>query len=365
MRVCIFGDPKFVHIQRIVPGVVARGVDVHIVCHNPVDVPGATVERWAVPPPSITNLRRWHGRWRQHLIGYMKRFDIVHVHFLHDWGFAPEIMDRGCFVASPWGSDIVPAPTDPATSPELRRNRIDMLRCAKIVTSWGHTFAGEIADYADIQAADIAVLPLGVDTKLFRPFGARNSTQKNGYQVGYFKGFYPVYGPTYLMRAIPTVVEAIPDTRFVMLGDGPQKSECRRLAGLYDVAHAIHWVDRQPHRNLPNHMADWDLSVIPSLRESFGAAALECSAMEVPVVASDIGGLPETVRDGETGLLVPPAAPEQLADAVIRLLKDEPTRKEMGTAGRAMVCREYEWEGILDRWVDAYERALDTASVMV
>lgn len=365
MKVCIFGDTNSIHLQRIVPGLIARGADVHVVTRKSETIAGATVERFSVPHPSVGNLRRWRGRWMKYLRDFMGRFDVVHVHFLHDWGFTPEIIKSGCFVVTPWGSDIVLPPGEGTPSPELLDARKMMLRHAVAVTAWGPTFAASVAEFAGIDAAFIDCLPLGVDLDLFRPVRSSAPQAGDPKYVGFFKGFREVYGATTLMHAIPTVVETIPDARFQMIGDGPELQTCQQLAGRLGVQSHVKWCRRQPHRNLPNYLAGWKLSVIPSNCESFGAAALESAAMGVPVVASNVGGLPETVRHGETGLLVPPRVPEQLAAAIITLLEDEPRRLRMGAAGRSMVEREYEWNAILDDWVQLYAAARDRVAVMV
>ena len=87
--------------------------------------------------------------------------------------------------------------------------------------------------------------------------------------------------------------------------------------------------------------------------------------MRVPVVASDVGGMRDTVRHGETGLLVPAGHPEALADAVTTLLNSPRIRRRMGKAGRALVEREYNWQAILDKWVRTYEAVRDRAVAMV
>ena len=87
--------------------------------------------------------------------------------------------------------------------------------------------------------------------------------------------------------------------------------------------------------------------------------------MQVPVVASNVGGLPDAVIDGETGLLVTPGAPEQLADAIIRLLRDPSARHSMGLAGRRMAEEHFEWSRILDQWVSTYHHARDRVCAMV
>ena len=87
--------------------------------------------------------------------------------------------------------------------------------------------------------------------------------------------------------------------------------------------------------------------------------------MRVPVVASDVGGLPETVHHGTTGLLVPPQAPEQLADAIITLLQDADLRHQIGLAGRRLVEEDYDWSTILDDWVATYEKARACTTAVV
>ena len=367
MDVCVFGNPRLVHVQRLAAGLVERGVVVHVVTHTPSALPGVTVEPYRVPRPGWRNLRRWQARETHYLRSFFRRFDVVNVQFLHDWGLtrSPEIMEEGCFVASPWGSDIVPPPGESAPTDALRAARIAMLRRADAVTAWGPTFAGMIADYAGIDVSRIPLLPLGVDPTLFDPDIPPTPEESNGPRIGYFKGFREVYGPTVLMEAIPLILKKFPTAHFDLIGDGPQLKTCHKMARESNVASSITWYDHQPHEAVPGYIRPWDVTVISSVRESFGAAALESSAMRVPVVASNVGGLPETVRDGLTGLLVPPHDPMALASGVVKLLRDDALRLRMGHAGRNMVVREYDWRGVLDDWVRVLAEARDHATCMV
>ncbi len=386
MNVCMFSDARSVHVRRIARGLASRGIRVHVCTHKLAEVPGATVEQFHIPQAGLTNPFRWRARWSRHLIGYMRRFDVVNVHFLADWGFTPEIISQGCFVATPWGSDITCPPGEGEPTQHLVDARRTMLRHASIVTAWGPRFASLVADFAGIEADRIVVLPLGVELDLFRPSSTRaassglcdvanrrdvigsteraqakacgSDTSREDYVVGFLKGFRKVYGAVYLLRAMPEIVSALPDVRFHLVGDGPDLGLCRRLADELGVADRIRWTPRQPQEKLPQLLTGWDLSVVPSLCESFGAAALESSAMGVPVVASNVGGLPDTVLDGKTGVLVAPAQPHVLAEAVVSLLLDGPRRRTMAQTGREMVLRNYDWNTILDQWVQSYERAL-------
>ncbi len=358
MKVCLFADARAVHIQRIAAGLAARGATVTLVSHQLVDVPGVTLERFHVPEPSLTNPRRWQGRWAHYLRSFMRRYDVVQVHYLYDWGFTPEIMAEGCFLAFPWGSDIVTPPGD-SVSPELHAARLAMLRNAAGVAVCGPRFAAQVAKFAGIDAASIDLLPFGVDLSLFKPTEPIKPADKDALTVGFCKGFRPVYGPTYLMQAIPIVLRALPRTRFELVGNGPLLEECQTMARESGVEANVSWLPRQPHEQMPQVLAGWDLSIISSVSEAFGVAALESSAMGVPVVATNVGGLPDTVLHGETGLLIPPRNPEQLAAGIIALLKDKPRRHQMTRSGRRMVDEQFEWQSNLDRWLPTYQAALD------
>ena len=360
MKICLFADASSVHIQRLAPGLAARGHDVHVVTHKPTEVRGATVERFCVPGPSLANPRRWEGRWANYLRGFLRRFDVVNIHFLEDWGFRfrPPLIENACLIASAWGSDIVDPPGETPASDELRQTRVALLRRADAVTTCGRTFARVVADYAGIDPGNIDVLPFGVDLNTFKTIRTATVRERaDPYRVGFFKGFREVYGPTYLIQAIPLVLAQIPNTRFELVGDGAQLSVCQEMASDLGINSSVNWIPRQPHRELPKLMARWDVTVIPSVQEAFGVAALESSAMEVPVVASDVGGLRDTVRNGQTGLLVPPRSPEALADALIMILQDADLRRRMGLAGRERVQSDYDWRDLHDRWVEFYEQA--------
>jgi len=87
-----------------------------------------------------------------------------------------------------------------------------------------------------------------------------------------------------------------------------------------------------------------DIFAMPSIHEEFGVSAVEAQAMEVPVVATRVGGIPEVVEDGMTGVLVEPRNVEQLAQAIIRLLENPELRLEMGRKGREYVLAHYQWD---------------------
>ena len=107
----------------------------------------------------------------------------------------------------------------------------------------------------------------------------------------------------------------------------------------------VDFVGRIPHEEVPAFLAGLDIFCMPSRYESetFGVAAVESQAMEIPVVATTVGGVPEAVDNGVTGLLVPPNDTVKVADAIESLLEDPVKRAEMGAAGRRFVSNKYDW----------------------
>jgi len=109
---------------------------------------------------------------------------------------------------------------------------------------------------------------------------------------------------------------------------------------------------------LPEFYAAADIVAIPSLKEATSIAGLEAMASACAVVATNVGGLPEIIEDGVSGLLVPPRDPEALAQAIARLSETPELRKQLGLAARARVEQKFTWEQMASETTRAYERAI-------
>jgi glycosyltransferase involved in cell wall biosynthesis len=250
---------------------------------------GATVEKFSIPPPGLSNPRRWISRRRRYLSDIFRKFEIVNIHFLADWGLSELAEDRGIgdarLVATAWGSDVVDPPGEAPATAELTMARKRLLNATDAITTCGPTFAKTVAHYASIPLTSICVVPFGVDLSLFKS-DACKPKENDLARIGFFKGFRAVYGPTILMQAIPVVLAQCPHARFEMIGDGAELEKCQSMVRELGFDHAVEWVGRLDHSLLPDRLGRWQLSVIPSIHEAFGVAALESQAMGVPVVAS-------------------------------------------------------------------------------
>jgi len=147
--------------------------------------------------------------------------------------------------------------------------------------------------------------------------------------------------------------------RLIMVGDGPERSACYYQAEQLGVKDDTIFVGKQA--NIADYLGVADVFLLPSELESFGLAALEAEACEVPVIATRIGGIPEVVVDGETGFLSDIADTEKMSDDVMKFLKDEEMRLAFGAKARELAVSRYGSDLIIPLYINFYEKVLGAA----
>jgi len=153
--------------------------------------------------------------------------------------------------------------------------------------------------------------------------------------VGVVARLEPEKGHPTLLEAWPAVLRSVPDAYLLIVGEGSRRDALEALARDLHIAHRVVFTGRRD--DVPAVTAALDVAVLPSYREAQGLSILEALALSRPVVASDVGGIPEVITDGVTGLLVPPHDADALAAAIVRLLRDHPYADTLGRAGHDMV----------------------------
>ena len=151
--------------------------------------------------------------------------------------------------------------------------------------------------------------------------------------VGTVSSLAPHKGHEYLFQAAPLVLRASAHAKFLIVGDGILQDKLKEQVKDLSLSSAVIFTGTR--KDIPEILSAVDVFVLPSSsREGLGISIIEAMAAEKPVVATDIGGIPEVVQNGETGLLVPPRDPEALAHAVIDLFQNPGKAEEMGRQGR-------------------------------
>ncbi len=241
---------------------------------------------------------------------------------------------------------------------------------ADLVVAASPTDMGQMVKYYGAAESRIRVVPGGVDTATFRPIprhAARSLLGLGPETLALFVGrIQPLKGIDLLLRAFARLLEGWADgpmPRLMVVGgdnladaSDPEAVEMARLRGLaVDLGVIDHVIFRGavPHDMLPAYYSAADVVVVPSLYESFGLVALEAMACGAPVVASRVGGLQWTVRDGENGFLVDRREPEWFASPIAAILRDRELRDRMSEAA-VRIASGYSWDVVAEQTLGLY-----------
>ncbi|MBI3079215.1 MAG: glycosyltransferase family 4 protein, partial [Deltaproteobacteria bacterium] len=209
----------------------------------------------------------------------------------------------------------------------------------------------------------IAVVPLGLDLEPFEAVEGRRGHLRAGIGVSEKEPLVGIVGRLVPIKRHEDFLQAArlvlsrwddgPTPRFVVVGDGEERSRLEELTKGLALESSVHFLGFCT--DMPAIYADLDLLVLCSLNEGTPVAVIEALAAGVPVVATAVGGVGDVVVHGETGLLVPPRAPDALAEAVLRLLRDEALRRRLAREGSARVLQRYRVQRLVRDLVQLYE----------
>lgn len=336
MRVVFLADAPYVHTRRWVTHFAERGWETHVVSFRPAEIPGATVHY--VDGLERTGKARYlvHARRVSRLVREL-RPDVLHALHLTSYGFLAGLTGCHPAIVSVWGTDVLEAPHLTPVHRWLTRRA---LARADAITATGLRLAEATLPWAP-PAKPVAVIPYGADLERFAP--AASSPPRDRVVVGAVARLSPEKGFDHLLQALALLRDRGVRAELRLAGDGPSRAALEKRAAALNLGGHVRFLGEVPHEAVPEILRDLDIFAIPSTWEGFGVAAVEAAACALPVVGSNIHGIPDVVQDGETGLLVPPADPSALAAALEALIADPARRGRMGVAGRALVEREYDW----------------------
>lgn len=353
MRILLVGAASSVHLMRWANAFAQRGHEVHVATQH------AAVEGF---DPEVRVHRFPHRMGMGYIMNRprLRRLirtlapDVVNAHYAS--GYGTLMVRAGApLVLNVWGSDVYEFPdAGPIQRWLLRRN---LLRADRVVST------SEVMAKRTLQVCpavgSITVVPFGVDVQRFVP----GTDARSGITIGTVKSLAPKYGIDTLLSAFAAVAGDDADLRLRIVGGGPQQEALRTMAERLGISERVDFVGAVPHEQVPDELRKLDVYVALSRThsESFGVAVIEASACGLPVVVSRVGGLPEVVEEGVTGLIVPHDDAEAAADALRKLLASEALRRSMGEAGRRRVERMYAWPHCVDRLLDVLAHPVNHA----
>jgi L-malate glycosyltransferase len=345
-----------------------RGHRVHLISSDPPfrwrrDVPGLSFERVTVPsyplfrePQYLLALANTIAR-----VAEEQQLDIVHAHYAVPHATAAYLADqmlastpgvaRPRTITTLHGTDITLVGSDPSYARVVAFS----IERSHGVTTVSESLKADTIVSLGVQG-EIKVIPNFLDCVEYRrrfdpdlrarlcPPGDCTAL------IIHVSNFRPVKRVDRALEVFRRVRQHVP-AKFVLIGDGPVRGDIERLVADYRLADDVIFLGEQ--YDLVPYLSVADLFLLPSAQESFGLAALEAMACEVPVIASNVGGLPEIIENDVTGYVFPPDQIAAMADQAIALLKDPERRMKFGRHAAAKVRADY----CVDRVVPIYERA--------
>ena len=234
------------------------------------------------------------------------------------------------------------------------------IRLADHVLTTSPTVTAHFRELFQLPASRVSTLSTGIDAKMFSPHGniaqLAPAAQKNKLPlVGMISVVRRAKGHETLLTAAHQLQTRGFQALYVIVGEGPHLDKVRARTGELQLKDVIFTGQRD---DVPAVLRALSILVIPSLHEGVPQTGLQALATKTPVIASNVGGIPSIIRNGETGRLVPPGDAAALAQAIRETLEDNAATRRMCDAGRVLVEREHSLEGMLDQVETLYRRHL-------
>jgi N-acetyl-alpha-D-glucosaminyl L-malate synthase BshA len=338
-----------------------EGHDIHFVCHDvPFGLsdhhhPGITVHKVEAKryPPLKWPPYEMALAVKMVSVSRLAKLDLFHVHYAIPYALsaylaremlAPEPLKLVCTLH---GTDITLVGVDPLYQPlvEVLLNACDSVTT---VSNW----LGETAENLFELEREVHTIYNFVDTEEYRRI---EGTSDGVPTVVHVSNFRPVKRTIDVIEIFKRVRNRM-TARLVMVGDGPDRAAAAARADELGIGADVSFLGMT--QNVVDIMSAADVFLLPSETESFGLAALEAMACEVPVVAADVGGLGEVVEDGESGYLLPLGDLESMAGRTIEILENPELRARMGAKGRAVAVEKFSPQTALNAYMDIYHSML-------
>ncbi len=293
------------------------------------------------------------------LLMLKNRRSLIHAHWILPHGFLAVIVKK--FFGVPVVISAHAGDVFPLKKPFFRLAARWALKCADAVTANSTATRNAIGGVVDVP---VSVIPMGVDLKLFSSSSAsaaaairkRYGVGKSGKMLLFVGRLAEKKGVTYLISAMKAVAKAFPNCKLVIVGDGPERKSLQQQSQQLDLSDNVVFAGSVPNNELPAYYKAADAFVLPSIvarsgdTEGLGVVLLEAVAAGCPVVASNVGGIPDVIINGKTGLLVEQKNPQQLAAAITNLLSSSQLKKRLVAAARKHVAKGYSWEAVAEQF---------------
>lgn len=354
--ICFLADVRSIHTQRWV-GYFAGKYNTHLISFNyPESIgrvnvgikylskKGVAVHtvRKLVTAPFVVDI----------LLSLIKP-DLVHAHFVTQYGFFGAWSHRHPLVITAWGDDVLLHPDKSKFYHWLVTYAL--LRADLLTTDGDNSYKSMVQ--LGTNAMRIKQIYFGIDSKKFSP---NKQHDLNTNHVIYIRGFDPVYNSITLIKAIPLILDKVPNTKFMLIGDGPELQEMISLSKSLGVGDSVNFVGRVDADSIPILYNKSNVYVSTPISDS-GLAASTAEAMScgLPVVTTDVGDARLWIEDGVSGFIVKQSDPAALAEKVVTLLQDKELCEKFGRNSRAIILERQDYYTEMEKMDKLYEKLME------
>jgi glycosyltransferase involved in cell wall biosynthesis len=361
LKVALLAGISSIHTTRWANALSERGYDIHLITqHRGGDVVFANVKVHYLPFQG--NIGYFlNVPFLRALLKKLKSA-LMHAHYASGYGMLGRLSGFHPYVLSVWGGDVYDFPYE---SPLKMRLLQKNLRGADLIASTSHVMAKQTHKICK-GLSTISVTPFGIDTGSFKPDATKKKSDV--ITIGTVKTLAFKYGIDTLIQGFAEARTSLMESdertasklRLLIVGGGEDRDSLERLVDSLNISDVTEFTGAVPYALVPDYLNRLDIYVAASRldSESFGVAILEASACALPVVVTDVGGLPEVVDVDVTGKIIERDNHIALAKAIEELIIDEKLRKGIGQAGLQRVLDHYTWENSVSIMEDVYQRAI-------
>ena len=289
-----------------------------------------------------------------------KKVDIIHAQWWIPSGIialATSVLSRKPYIVTAHGTDIFIIKKHPCLKPLARI----VFKNANSITAVSNKIKSVLTNEFEIAPDKINIFPMPCDLDIFYPAPVRKEVETVVLSIG---RLIELKGYDYLIEATGILKKKGIKFKLTIIGEGPKEKPLREKISAIDLNEDVEITPFKPRVDLNYFYNLCDVFVLPSItdsegrQEGLGLVLLEAMSCKKPVIGTNSGGIPDIIKDGETGLLVPEKDPEALADAIEKLLKDNELANRLAESGYKYVIENFTSSKIADKVLDIYSEVL-------
>lgn len=363
MKIIFLGEAGSIHTIRWVNSLSEKGIEVILVSlkGNFDNVEKISKKVKVIYLPFGTKLGYYLNVFALKKIISKEKPDLINAHYASGYGTLGRLSGFNKKLLNVWGSDVYDFPNES----KLKKRIIEKnLKNYTAIASTSYCMAEETKKYLENKSKEIFITPFGVDTEKFKNLNIEK--KENEITIGIVKTLTEKYGIEYLIKAIKELenildIEINKKIRLLIYGKGELKNKLEDLTKELQIEDKVIFKGYISNEDVPKALNEMDIFVVPSIldSESFGVAAVEAMACEIPVIASSVGGLKEVIVDKETGYLVPKKGHKEIAKYLKKLILDKNLRTSLGKNGRKRVLENYDWNSNVDYMIKIYREIVN------